>query len=171
MRRKLFGVVAGTILLLSNSLSALAEEPAGTIKIITRMVAPGIGLSWGDGLLTYKGQEIPFTFQANGLFRNVDTGIAAAELSGQVLNLESAADFSGTYQKIEDKEADSGAGSSATLKNEKGVVVNLVSTIAGRKFNLSREGLKVELKTQKPASDSNSRRKKMLAGNTSRELP
>ena len=165
MRRKLLGLLAGTILLLSNSLSA-AEEPDGTIKITTRMVAPGIGLSWGDGVLTYKGQEIPFTFQANGLFRNVDENITAAELSGQVFNLKNVADFAGIYQKAQEQDADSGAGSSATMKNEKGVVVNLVSTVAGRKFNLSREGLKVELKAQKPSSEGNSRRKKMLAANT-----
>jgi len=132
------------------------------------MVAPGIGLSWGDGILTYKGQEIPFTFQANGLFRNVDENITAAELSGEVFNLQSPADFSGNYQKLDEKDADTG--SSATMKNEKGVVVSLVSTVAGRKFNLSREGLKVELKAQKPSSEGNSRRKKMLAANTRMEL-
>lgn len=169
MSRKLFGLIAGTILLLSNSLS-LAQEPGGTIKITTRMVAPGIGLSWGDGVLTYKGQEIPFAFQANGLFRNVDENITAAELSGQVFNLKNVADFAGNYQKAQEQDADSDASSSATMKNEKGVVVNLVSTVAGRKFNLSREGLKVELKTQKPSSDSNSRRKKMLASDTSVKL-
>ena len=170
MSRKLFGLVAGTLLLVSNNLSASAAEPAGTIKITTRMVAPGIGLSWGDGILTYQGQEIPFAFQANGLFRNVDENITAAELSGQVFNLQSPADFSGNYQKLDEKDADTGAGSSATMKNEKGVVVSLVSTVAGRKFNMSREGLKVELKAQKPSSEGNSRRKKMLAANTRMEL-
>jgi len=168
MSRKLFGLVAGTLLLVSNNLSALAAEPAGTIKITTRMVAPGIGLSWGDGILTYQGQEIPFTFQANGLFRNVDENVTAAELSGEVFNLQSPADFSGNYQKLDEKDADTG--SSATMKNEKGVVISLVSTVAGRKFNLSREGLKVELKAQKPSSEGNSRRKKMLAANTRMEL-
>jgi hypothetical protein len=149
MSRKLLGLIAGTILLLSNSLSA-AEEPDGTIKITTRMAAPGIGLSWGDGVLTYKGQDIPFTFQANGLFRNVDESVTAAELSGQVFNLKGAADFSGNYQKVE-AESSEGGGTRATMKNEKGVVVNLVSTVAERKFNLSREGLKIEIKkTQKP---------------------
>ena len=170
MSRKLFGLVAGTLLLVSNNLSALAAEPAGTIKITTRMVAPGIGLSWGDGILTYQGQEIPFAFQANGLFRNVDENITAAELSGQVFNLNNAADFAGNYQKVEEKDPDAGAGSNATMRNEKGVVVSLVSTIAGRKFNLSREGLKVEFKAQKPSSEGNSRRKKMLAANIRMEL-
>ena len=159
------GFIAGTVFLLSVCFSVAAEEPAGTVKITTRMLAPGIGLSWGDGILSYKDQDIPFTFQANGLFRNVDENITAAELSGQVFNLNNAADFAGNYQKSEEQDTD--ASSSATMRNEKGVVVNLVSTVAGRKFNLSRDGLKVELKAQKPASDSNSRRRKMLASYTS----
>ena len=131
MRPKLFGLVVGAVLLLSNGFAVPAEEPDGTIKITTRMVAPGIGLSWGDGILTYKAEEIPFTFQANGLFRNVDENITAAELSGQVFNLNSAADFAGNYQKVEEKDSDTGAGSSAKMRNEKGVVVNLVSIVAG----------------------------------------
>jgi|RhiMethySRZTD1v2_1073278.scaffolds.fasta_scaffold300242_2 hypothetical protein len=163
------GFIVGTVLLLSNSVSVPAEEPVGTITVSTRLVAAGIGLSWGDGVLTYQGQEIPFTFQANGLFRNVDENITAAELSGQVFNLNNPADFAGNYQKVEEKDSDNAAGSSATMKNEKGVVVNLVSIVAGRKFNLSREGLKVEFKAQKPSSEGNSRRRKMLAANASVE--
>ena len=36
------------------------------MKITSRMVAPGIGLSWGEGVLTYKDQDYPFTFHATG---------------------------------------------------------------------------------------------------------
>jgi hypothetical protein len=35
------------------------------------------------------------------------------------------------------------------MKNQNGVVVNLMSEIAGRKFNLAREGLNIELKKLK----------------------
>jgi len=145
---KLF--ILGSLMLTSNVLPTAAQAPDGTLKITSRMAASGVGLSWGDGILNYKGQEIPFTFQANGLFRGVDEAITAAELSGQVFNLRSPADFNGNYQKIEAENSQNGAGTRATMKNEKGVVVNLVSTIEGRKFNLSREGLNVEIKKAKP---------------------
>ena len=150
MVRTVFKLLMISALLLTFKVSpSLAQAPDGTLKITSRMVAPGVGLSWGDGILSYKGQDIPFTFQANGLFRGVDEAITAAELSGQVFNLKSAADFSGNYQKVE-AESSEGGGTRATMKNEKGVVVNLVSTIEGRKFNLAREGLNIELKKQKP---------------------
>jgi hypothetical protein len=124
----------------------LAQTPDGAVKITSRMVAPGIGLSWGEGVLTYKGLDYPFTFKATGLFRDVDASIAAAELSGQVFNLNNPEDFSGNYQKVETQTSEGGAGSRATMKNQNGVVVNLVSTMEGRKFALAREGMDIELK-------------------------
>jgi hypothetical protein len=127
-----------------------AQVPDGAIKVTSRMVAEGVGLSWGEGVLTYKGQDYPFTFQARGLFRDVDVAITAAEMSGQVFDLKSPADFGGNYRKVEGDSSENGAGSRATLKNQNGVVVNLVSTIAGRKFALGSDGMDIELKKQKP---------------------
>lgn len=36
------------------------------------------------------------------------------------------------------------------MKNQKGVIVNLVSTVEGRKFAHAREGMEIELKKQQP---------------------
>jgi hypothetical protein len=56
-------------------------------------------------------------------------------------------DFNGNYQKVEEIEGSvSGGGSRVTIKNQNGVVVNVVPTIKGRKFDLTREGLDVQLK-------------------------
>jgi hypothetical protein len=149
MGRTLLGLlIAGSLLLLLTISSGPAQAPDGTLKISSRFVSAGVGLSWGEGVLTYKGQDYPFTFQANGFYRDVDAAITAAELSGQVFNLKSAADFGGKYQKVETETSDS-SGTRATMKNQNGVVVNLVSTIEGRKFNLSREGIDIELKKPK----------------------
>ena len=150
MHRTIVGIlIAGSILLLSNFSLLAAQAPDGTLKITSRKVSTGIGLSWGDGVLIYKGQDYPFTFQANGLFRDVDSAMTAAELSGQVFNLKSPSDFSGNYQKVEAANGENGTGTRASLKNQNGVMVNLESSIAGRKFNLSREGLNIELKKPK----------------------
>ena len=143
-------LIAGSLLVALNVSSASGQVPDGTIKITSRMVSPGIGLSFGDGVLTYRGQDYPFTFQAKGLFRDVDAKITAKELSGQVFNLKRAALFNGTYHKVEADSSDAGGGSRATMKNLNGVIVNLVSTIEGRKFILGRDGMKIELKKQKP---------------------
>jgi hypothetical protein len=151
MNRTVIGFLfVASVLLLSNVSSAPAQVPDGTVKITARSVAPGVGLSWGEGVLTYKDQDYPFTFEAKGLFRDVDPEITAAELSGQVFNLKRVAVFNGTYQKVEADTSDLAGGSRATMKNSDGVIVNLVSTVEGRKFILGRDGLTIKLKEHKP---------------------
>ena len=57
MGRTLLGLlVAGSLLVALNVSSVPGQVPDGTVKITSRMVAPGIGLSWGEGVLMYKGQ-------------------------------------------------------------------------------------------------------------------
>jgi hypothetical protein len=113
------------------------------------MVSSGIGLSWGEGVLSYKGKDYPFTFHASGRLREVDVKTTANELSGQVFNLKNVEDFSGNYKSAEGEKA-GGGGTRATLKNQKGVVVNLTSTVEGRKFSVAREGMDIEFKKPKP---------------------
>jgi hypothetical protein len=149
MSAKPLALFAGTFLLLLHVLS-VAQAPDGTVKITRRSVAEGIGLTWGEGVLIYQGKEHPFTFHASGRLRDVDVKMTAAELSGQVFNLKNLDDFNGNYQASESDKTNGGGGTRATIKNQKGVVVNLVSTADGRKFSIMREGMDIELKRAKP---------------------
>jgi len=137
------------LLLTIVAASFAAQGADGTVKITTRSVSTGVGLSWGEGVLTYKGRDYPFTFNAKGLFRDVDPKITAAELSGQVFNLKDPQFFNGTYHKVEADAQDTGAGSRAKIKNLNGVVIDLASSVEGRKFVLNRDGMKIELKELK----------------------
>jgi hypothetical protein len=149
MDRLLLRSIFASCWLLACLAFAAEPKPDGTLKITTRMISPGIGLSWGDGVLTHKGQDYPFTFQAKGMFRDVDSKITAGELSGQVFNLKSVAVFNGTYHKDDAKAAVAGAGSRVTMKNSNGVIVNLTSTVEGRKFTLGRDGISIQLEKPK----------------------
>jgi hypothetical protein len=148
MPYKRFGVLAAAILLLSH-IALAVQAPDGTLRITRRSVAEGVGLTWGEGVLTYQGKEHPFSFHASGRLRDVDVKMTAAELSGQVFNLKNLQDFNGNYKTSGDEKAPSGGGTRATVKNQKGVVVNLVSTVEGRKFSIMREGIDIELKQPK----------------------
>ncbi len=139
------------IILLLPCVSPAADQTAdGTVKITRRSVAEGIGLTWGEGVLTYKGNDYPFTFHASGRLRDVDVKMTAAELSGQVFNLKNLDDFNGNYKASEGDKTNGGGSTRASIKNQKGVVVNLVSTLEGRKFSVAREGVDIELKRAKP---------------------
>lgn len=143
-RRISLFLFALTLILLAHT-SVSAQVPDGTLKITRRTVSPGIGVEWGQGVLTYNGRDYPFSYRAGGTFRHVDTDMTTVELSGQVFNLKKVEDINGKYHKIENEESISGGGSRVTIKNQNGVVVNVVSPIEGRKFDLTREGLDVEL--------------------------
>ena len=124
------------------------QSPDGTLKITRRSVSEGIGLTWGDGVLVYRGKEYPFTFHGSGRLRDVDVKTTGAELSGQVFNLKNLDDFNGKYQNVEADQS-AGGGTRATIKNQKGVVLNIVSTVEGRKFSIAREGMDIEIKQPK----------------------
>ena len=135
-----------SFLLLAYPSPARAQAPDGTLRITRRTVSPGIGLEWGEGVLTYNGRDCPFSYRAGGTFRHVDTEITTVELSGQVFNLNTLEDFNGRYYKVENEGPVTGGGSRVMMKNQKGVVVNVFSPVEGRKFDLTREGLDVELR-------------------------
>ena len=96
--------------------------------------------------MTYNGRDYPFSYRAGGRFRHVEAEMMSAELSGQVLNLKNLGDFSGRYHKIETEGGSPDSGSRVSMKNQRGVVVTVVSPVEGRKFDLTREGMEVELK-------------------------
>ena len=73
---------------------AAEPNPSGTVTITSKAIAVGIGVTWGDGKLTYKGQT--YTFSVDGL-SVVDLGISNVTSSGEVFNLNNVADFSGNY--------------------------------------------------------------------------
>ena len=82
-------------------------------------------------------------FRVSGL-SIVDVG--AASLTGDVYHLSNVSDFDGNYVAWSAGLAIGGGGSATYLKNEHGVVLKLVSTQSGIRFNLSSNGVRITLK-------------------------
>jgi hypothetical protein len=124
---------------------ALAAEPApsGTVKITSTAVAIGVGVTWGDGTLTYQGKT--HTFSVNGL-SVVDLGISSVSSSGEVFNLTKISDFSGNYAAGEAGIAIAGGPSDVILKNQNGVVIRLHGTQQGGRLTLAAQGVSIQLK-------------------------
>jgi len=99
--------------------------------------------SWGNGVLTYKGKDYPCS--VNGLSAR-DIGITSAELSGEVLNLKKLEDFNGNYTSFSAGVTVAGGAGGATMKNQNGVIMNVVATTQGLKFKLGLDGMKIQLK-------------------------
>jgi hypothetical protein len=123
--------------------AADAPDSSGTVRISSSAVAAGIGITWGDGTLSYQGRT--YTFSVNGL-SVVDLGISTVTATGEVSNLNKVEDFSGNYAAGEAGIALAGGQSDVIMKNENGVVLRLYGTQQGVRLTLAAQGVSLKLK-------------------------
>lgn len=143
-RRTTLGLLAAAGLGMTLATAALADDvKSGTVKIESTSVALGVGVTWGDGELTYDGKV--YHFSVSGL-SVVDLGISSVSAVGEVYNLERIEDFSGNYVAGEAGAALGGGVGATKMKNAAGVVIELNSTQTGAKLTLAAEGVQIELK-------------------------
>jgi hypothetical protein len=138
----LFAVTMTALLLLSGFAAAQDKKPDATLSMSEGQVAVGIGFSWGKGVLDYQGQK--YNFKVRGL-SVVDVGITKATSAGKVYNLKKLEDFNGNYTAASAEGTIAGGAGAITMKNQNGVVINLVSTTAGVNLKLSVEGVSFTL--------------------------
>ncbi len=126
--------------LLAPRLSAEDKAPDATIRLSEGSVAAGIGWNWGKGTLTYMGKTYPVK---NSGLSVAEVGVTKAEATGNVYNLKGLEDFDGVYAAAgTEGTAGKGAGVSS-LRNTKGVVINLKSETKGANIKIAAEGLKL----------------------------
>ena len=92
------GLFVLVMALASNAISAQKATPSGKVSIESTSIAAGIGVSWGDGKLNFKGKDYPFSVEGLSL---VDWGISKVSATGDVYNLTDAAKVAGTYVAAE----------------------------------------------------------------------
>ena len=127
------------------SMAMAAEQaPSGTIKLTSKSVAIGIGVTWGDGTLTFGGK--PYVFSVEGL-SVVDLGVSDVTTTGEVFNLKNVADLNGTYASAEIGAAIVKGENDTIMKNEKGVVLRLHGTQKGARLTLGPGGVMIKLKS------------------------
>ena len=144
MKRLAMFTVITMILFLCLFGLAVAQDkmPDATLTMSEGQFAFGVGFNWGKGVLTYQGKEYPF--KVNGL-SVVDVGISKATSSGKVYNLKNLGDFNGNYTAASAEGTLGGGAGALTMKNQNGVVIDLVSTTAGVNLKLSVGGVSLTL--------------------------
>jgi hypothetical protein len=118
-------------------------KPDATLTMSEGQVAVGIGWSWGKGTLSYKGKK--YEFKVDGL-SVVDIGISKATSKGKVFNLKKIEDFDGIYTAVAAEGTVAGGAGVTKMKNQNGVVIELVSTTQGANLKLAAEGVKFAIK-------------------------
>jgi hypothetical protein len=125
--------------------TAMAADPApsGTVTLSSKAVALGVGVSWGDGVLSFGGKTYPFSVEGLSV---ADLGVSSVTTSGEVFNLKKVEDFSGNFVAGEAGIAIAGGPTDQILKNQNGVVLRLKGTQQGARLTLAAQGVKLTIK-------------------------
>ena len=136
-------ILAGALMMVAASTESRAQTgTTGTVRI--QIVKAGfiVGVGGGKGTLTFNGKSYPLSI--GGV--SVGTiGVATVNLQGTARNLRTAADIAGTYGAASASVAIVGGGKVATLKNEKGVVLEVHGVQLGLEASLSLSGMTMAL--------------------------
>jgi len=76
----------------------VSAPPPAWVELERLSVAVGIGISWGDGTVTFAGK--PYGFSVRGLSVG-DLGASKLYAVGDVQNLDRIEDFAGAYMSLE----------------------------------------------------------------------
>lgn len=144
--RWLFGLaLAAAALLAMVAPSAAQEAPSGTVEITSTTAALGFGASRGDGVLTLPdGRKYKFSVEN---LKAAAVGVSVVEATGTVYNMKQVQDFEGDYLEGEAGVTIGGGVGGMTMKNDKGVVINLQSTQIGINFSLGVGGMYIRVKS------------------------
>ena len=143
LRARVMSVVVSSLLMVSALAIAQDGPPSGKVWVESRTVAIGVGVSWGDGKLTYEGKE--HTFSVKGL-SVIDLGVSKVTATGEVFNLKKLSDFDGNYVAGKAGATVGGGAGVVAMKNQNGVVMQLTGTGQGVQLTLGGAGVDVKLK-------------------------
>jgi len=139
--------IAGAVALLVAT--ARGDEPArtpdATVEFSGGSVAVGVGYRWGSGTLTFREKKYPFS--VSGLSAGISAGATKVTASGSVYNLANLQDFDGHFTVVAAGGTLVGGGTAVALRNQKGVLIEGVSSSEGLKITFDTGG--VEIKVQK----------------------
>ena len=119
------------------------KAPSAALKLKSKSIALGAGVSWGDGILTFQGRDYPFSVSELSL---LDLGASSVTGTGKVYNLNNLSDFSGNYVATQATFAVAGGNGELTMTNAKGVVITLSSQESGTQLTAGPSGVSINLK-------------------------
>lgn len=117
--------------------------PMGSVTIDLTGIAAGVGVSWGSGTLRFEGKTYPFKVQGLSVG---NVGIATVHAVGNVYSLTNAADLAGTYVAAGAGLTLAGGIGGITMRNNKGVLINLYTVQQGLQLNIGPQGFTIEMK-------------------------
>jgi len=126
-----------------NATAQQSPDLSGTVTVTATSAAVGVGWSWGKGTLTLNNGK-QYHFKVSGL-DVVAVGFKQATGVGRVYHLKNVKDFEGTYVAAKAAATVGGGVGAASMRNDKGVVIDLTGVGEGIDFRLATSGMTVKL--------------------------
>ncbi len=143
----IFLSLAMAVILLFTVSAVLAQPqepyPVGEVTIEAKQVAAGVGWTWGQGTLKFKGKTYSFTVKGLNV---AAVGISKLSATGDVYNLKDASDLAGKYLATTAGVAVYKGEIGSLMRNDKGVVINLNARQKGVQLSLGADGMSITMK-------------------------
>ena len=134
-------VIASAAALFALSTAGIAaDKPDATVDFSGGTAAVGVGVTWGNGTLHFRGRDYPFKLQGLGV---VDIGGGSIQGTGEVFNLKKPEDFAGNYAAASAGAALDKGESITTMRNANGVVMRMKSKTKGAELKAAMEGVTI----------------------------
>jgi len=120
-----------------------APEPDATIKLVSKSVAAGVGVSWGSGEIRFKGET--HALDVDGLTVG-SVGANSITAVGEVYHLTKLDDLDGRYTAVTGDVTLGGGSGGLFMRNQNGVEIHMSATTQGVSLTAGVSGVKVALK-------------------------
>jgi len=144
MRHIRVSLLAGLLLTGAAFAADSADTPDASLQLTGGAVAAGIGYTWGHGEIAYQGETHRFSVSGVSV---VDVGAVNLSAHGVVYHLARLEDLNGDYVAASAGLTIAGGGDAVVLKNEHGVLIKLLATEKGLRFNLAGSGVRVKVES------------------------
>ena len=125
-------------------LSTPSQAETGRIHVVFTSGGFIIGVGGGQGVLTFRGRQYPFT--VSGMSLGATIGAATTELVGTARNLHSPGDLAGAYSAIGAGVAVAGGAGGIALQNARGVVLELHGVRVGLQLSAAVGGVTITMR-------------------------
>ena len=142
MRRGYVRTLVGLMLITAAGPVAAADDTTAKVTLTTMSVGVGLGATWGEGILEYRGQSYPFTMTG---FSLGEVGASRVMARGEVYNLNRVEDFPGVFMAAAVGATIGGGAGAAAMQNQNNVKMVWTATNQGLSFSLANAGLNVKL--------------------------
>ena len=139
--------VGGAEIAVPADTTVIVEEvvtapPPAFVDLNSTSIGAGLGITWGEGTLSFEGRQHSFTVTEVGLG---EVGFSKINAMGGVENLSSVSDFEGHYVAV-GASATMGKGvGTVTMRNDKGVTLTLQAKSRGAKLSLAAKSITIDV--------------------------